>query len=97
MELAVDAFAVSVDQLEGVGTVAVHVAVAVRQASVAEQERHLRGKKKKGLPEFIYTQKICFITVIAVKWILNQIEMLHLIIVRKLALITDHKMAVKSF
>lgn len=46
MELAVDAFAVSVDQLEGVGTVAVHVAVAVRQASVAEQERHLRGKKK---------------------------------------------------
>lgn len=36
MELAVDTLAISVDQFEGVGTVAVYVAVAIRQAAVTE-------------------------------------------------------------
>ena len=41
VELAVDGLALGVDQLEGVRAVAVHVAVAVGQATVAEQEGHL--------------------------------------------------------
>ena len=42
VELAIDGMALGVEQLEGVRAVAVHVAVAVRQATVAEQEGHLR-------------------------------------------------------
>ena len=41
MELAVDGLVVLADQLEGVATVAVHVAIAVRCAAVGEQETHL--------------------------------------------------------
>ena len=42
VELAIDGMALGVEQLEGVRAVAVHVAVAVRKATVAEQEGHLR-------------------------------------------------------
>lgn len=41
VELAVDTFPFSIDQFEGVGAVAIHVAVAIWQPSIAEQERHL--------------------------------------------------------
>ena len=43
MELAVDGLALVVDQFEGVGAVAVHVAVAVGDAAVGEQEGDLVG------------------------------------------------------
>lgn len=46
MELAVDWLALRIDQLEGVGAITVHVAIAIRNATVAEQEGHLsRGKE----------------------------------------------------
>ena len=41
MELAVDGLSVLVDQLEGVTAVAVHVAVAVGDSPVTEQEGDL--------------------------------------------------------
>lgn len=41
VKLAVQRLAISVDQFEGVGAVAVHVAEAIGQTSIAEQERHL--------------------------------------------------------
>ncbi len=43
VELAVDSLTVPVHQLEGVGAIAVHVAVAVGDAAVAEEEGHLVG------------------------------------------------------
>lgn len=43
VELAVDGFAVVIDQLEGVRAVAIHVAVAVGKPSVTEQEGNLQG------------------------------------------------------
>lgn len=43
VELAVDGLAVSINQFEGVRAIAVHVTVAVGQATITEQERHLRG------------------------------------------------------
>lgn len=48
MELAVDGLATVVDQLEGVRAVAVHVAVAIGQTAVAEQEGHLQGHGGRG-------------------------------------------------
>lgn len=45
MELAVDTLPFGIDQLEGVGAVAIHVAEAVRQPSIAEQERHLQTNR----------------------------------------------------
>ena len=56
VELAVDGLAPVVDQFEGVGAVAVHVAVAVRDAAVREQERHLvRGLRpqRNEVPEHV--------------------------------------------
>ena len=47
MELAVDRLTLGVDQLEGVGAVAVHVAEAVRQTTVTEQEGHLHRDENK--------------------------------------------------
>ena len=41
MELAVDWLAIFVHQLEGVGAIAIHVTVAIRDASITEQEGHL--------------------------------------------------------
>ena len=38
MELAVDWVAFSVDQFKSVGTVAIHVSVAIRKTPVTEQE-----------------------------------------------------------
>ena len=38
VELAVDGVTRCIDQFEGVGTIAVHVAVAIGNASVAEEE-----------------------------------------------------------
>ena len=51
VELAVETFTVSVDQLEGVRAIAVHVTVAIGQTSITEQERHLYGEdaRKKTL------------------------------------------------
>ena len=43
MELAVHCLAIFVDQLEGMGPVAIHVSVAIRDATVTEQEGHLVG------------------------------------------------------
>ena len=43
VELAVERLSVLVDQFEGVAAVTIHVAVAVRCASVREQEGHLVG------------------------------------------------------
>ena len=40
MELAVDWLAIFVHQLEGVGAIAIHVTVAIRDASITEQEGH---------------------------------------------------------
>lgn len=45
VELAVDWLAVAVEQLEGVRAVAVHVAVAVRETAVTEQEGHLQEEE----------------------------------------------------
>lgn len=42
MELAVNTFPFGIDQFEGVGAIAIHVAEAIRQSSIAEQERHLK-------------------------------------------------------
>lgn len=44
MELAVNGIAFVVDELEGVGTIAIHVSVAVWSPSVREQEGHLVGR-----------------------------------------------------
>ena len=41
MELAVDWLAIFVHQLEGVGAIAIHVTVAIRDASITEQKGHL--------------------------------------------------------
>lgn len=41
VELAVDRFAFRVDQFEGVRSVAIHMAISIRQATIAEEERHL--------------------------------------------------------
>jgi len=38
VELAVDGVTRCIDQLEGVGAIAVHVAVAIRDAPVTEEE-----------------------------------------------------------
>lgn len=45
VELAVDTFPFGIDQFEGVGAIAIHVAEAIRQSSIAEQERHLKNKQ----------------------------------------------------
>lgn len=45
MELAVDTFPFGIDQFEGVGAVAIHVAVAFRQSSITEQKRHLQTNR----------------------------------------------------
>lgn len=44
VKLAVDRLALCIDQFEGVRAVAVHVAVAIGQTSVAEQEGHLQTR-----------------------------------------------------
>lgn len=44
VELAVNTFPFGIDQFEGVGAIAIHVAKAIRQSSIAEQERHLKKK-----------------------------------------------------
>lgn len=41
MELAVDTLTISIYQFEGVRTIAIHVAVAIRQPSITKQERYL--------------------------------------------------------
>lgn len=71
MEFAVDRMAFSIHHLEGVGAVAVHVAVAVRKPPVTEQEGHLHrdmGTPSSGQPfcsnsAFLATQFICEIAV----------------------------------
>lgn len=48
MELAVETFVSGIDQFEGVRAVAIHVTEAIRQTSIAEQERHLhKGYRQK--------------------------------------------------
>ena len=57
MELAVDGVSCCVDHLEGVGAIAVHMAVAIRDASVTEEEGDLMGGlRTKGdeVPEHIH-------------------------------------------
>lgn len=46
VELAVNTFPFGIDQFEGVGAIAIHVAEAIRQSSIAEQERHLKKKNR---------------------------------------------------
>lgn len=56
VELAVDGLASGIDQFEGVGAVAVHLAVTVRDASVGEQEHGLVGglrPQRDEIPEHI--------------------------------------------
>ena len=43
VQLAEDAAAIFVDQFKGVGPVAIHVSVAIWNASVTEQKGHLVG------------------------------------------------------
>lgn len=60
MELAIDRLAVLVDQLEGVWAVAIHVSVAIRDASVTEQEGHLVGglwAETDEVPEHVHVLK----------------------------------------
>ena len=57
MELAVGGVVVLVNDLEGVGTVAVHASVAIGCASVAEEEGHLVGgllAKGQEVPEHVW-------------------------------------------
>ena len=57
VEVAVDRVSCCVDHLEGVGTIAIHVAVAIRDASVTEEEWDLVGglwTKGDEVPEHIY-------------------------------------------
>lgn len=49
MEFAVDTFTIGIDQFEGVRAVAIHVTVAIRQTSIAEQERHLHRRQDKTM------------------------------------------------
>lgn len=51
VELAVDGFAVLVNQLEGVRPVAVHVSEAVGCTTVGEQEAHLVGRLRSEADE----------------------------------------------
>lgn len=52
VELAVHTFPFGIDQFEGVGAVAIHVTVAIRQPSITEQERHLQTDR-------LYKKRIC--------------------------------------
>ena len=57
MELAVDGVSCYVDHLEGVGAIAIHVAVAIRDAPVTEQEGDLVGglwTKGDEVPEHVH-------------------------------------------
>ena len=57
MELAIDRVSYCIDHLEGVGTIAVHVAVAIRDASITEEEGDLVGgfwTKGDEVPEHIH-------------------------------------------
>lgn len=58
VELAVNTFPFGIDQFEGVGAIAIHVAEAIRQSSIAEQERHLK-KKKRMICENWFICKFC--------------------------------------
>ena len=56
MELAVHGLSMTVDQLECMGAVAVHVTVAVRDPAIAEQERDLvsgLGTQRDEIPEHV--------------------------------------------
>ena len=57
MELAVDGASCSIDHLEGVGAIAVHVAVTIRDASVTKEEGDLMGglwTKGDEVPEHVH-------------------------------------------
>ena len=43
MELAINSLVLSIDQLEGMGAIAIHVLVPIGDATVREQERDLVG------------------------------------------------------
>ena len=43
MELAVDRLALGIHQFKGVASISVHVLVAIRNATITEQEAHLMG------------------------------------------------------
>lgn len=60
MELAVDGLAVCVEQFEGVRAIAVHVAVAVGNTAVAEQEGHLQEEEtgKRNISSWKYEVNI---------------------------------------
>ena len=56
VELAVDGLPVLVDQFERMGAVAVHVAMAVRDSTIAKQESNLseqEGRKGEGSRNFL--------------------------------------------
>ena len=56
VELAVDGLSVLVDHLEGMGAIAVHVTMAIGDASVTKQERDLVGglrTKSNEVPEHV--------------------------------------------
>lgn len=56
MEFGVDRFTLGIDQLEGMGSVSIHVGVAIGSAAIAEQEAHLvRGLGTQGeeVPEHV--------------------------------------------
>ena len=57
VELAVDGVSCSIDHLEGVGAIAIHVAVAIGDAPVTKEERDLvGGLRTKGdeVPEHVH-------------------------------------------
>lgn len=46
MEFAVNCFSISTNQLEGVWSISIHVAIAIGNATITEQERHLKRRIK---------------------------------------------------
>jgi len=62
VELGVDGLTLGIDELEGVGTIAVHVAIAVGGAAIAEQEADLVSRLRaqgEEVPEHVRILKVC--------------------------------------
>lgn len=54
MEFAVNCSSISINQFEGVWSISIHVAIAIGNATVTEQERHL----KRGIKHYKWAQHI---------------------------------------
>lgn len=49
MEFAVNCSSISINQFEGVWSISIHVAIAIGNATITEQERHLQRRIKQLL------------------------------------------------